>query len=263
MLACLASLRRECELAQIDLLLGELKRRLKDGRQTYASIAEALAISESSVKRMFARKTMTLQRFEQICNLLELEISDIVSTMHDKRQYLTELTPEQEAALVADTKLLLMAFLVVNGWELDEITNDYAIDEAEAERLLIRLSKIRLIELLPFNKFRLRTARNFSWRPDGPVRKFFEEQIQREFLHEGFELERARFRFVAGRLSQAGVTQIQQAIERLGSDFDQLVDRDSALPRKDRPVYAAVFAIRPWEYSAFARLKRKAKKSSA
>ena len=199
---------------------------------------------------MFARKNMSLERFEQICNLLDIEISDVVSTMHDKRSYLTELTPDQEAALVADTRLLLMAYLVINGWRLDEI------DERDAERLLIRLSKIRLIELLPFNRFRLRTSRNFTWRPDGPVRKFFEEQVQREFLHDDFVADLSKLRFVAGRLSRAGVVQIQQAIERLGSEFDQLVERDSALPRASRPIYAAVFAIRPWEYSGFAHLKR-------
>jgi DNA-binding Xre family transcriptional regulator len=245
-------------MAQIDLLVAELKRRLKEGKLTYAGIAKSLKISESSVKRMFARKNMSIQRFEQICNLLDLEISDIVSSMHDKRRYVTQLTPEQEAALVGDPKLLLMAFLVLNGWHLDEIVREYEIDDREAERLLIRLSRIKLIELLPFNRFKLRTARNFTWRPDGPVRRFFEDEVQREFLHDGFAAELSKFRFVAGRLSRAGVTQIQQAIERLGSEFDQLVDRDSALPRSSRPVFGAVFAIRPWEYSAFARLKRPA-----
>lgn len=248
-------------MAQIDLLVSELKRRLKDGKLTYAGIAKALRISESSVKRMFARKNMSLQRFEQICNLLELEISDIVATMHDKRRYLTQLTPDQEEALIADPKLLLVAFLIVHGWRLDEIVREYEIEEAEAERLLIRLSRVKLIELLPFNRFKLRTARNFTWRPNGPVRRFFEEQVQREFLHDDFAQDQSKFRFVAGRLSRAGVEQIQQAIERLGSDFDQLVERDAGLPRSSRPVYGAVFAVRPWEYSAFAKLKRRPRRT--
>jgi DNA-binding Xre family transcriptional regulator len=243
-------------MAQIDLMVTELKRRLKDRKLTYAGIARSLQISESSVKRMFARKNMSLHRFEQICNLLDLEISDVVSTMHDKRSYLTQLTPDQEAALAADTRLLLMAYLVIHGWQLDEIVAEYDIDERDAERLLIRLSKIKLIELLPFNRFKLRTARNFTWRPDGPVRKFFEEQIQREFLHDDFAAELSRFRFVAGRLSRAAIVQLQHAIERIGSEFDQLVERDSGLPRTNRPIYAAVFAIRPWEYSEFEHLKR-------
>jgi len=244
-------------MAQIDLLMAELKRRLKEGRQTYAGIAAALGLSESAVKRMFASRNMSLQRFEQVCNLLDLEISDIVATMHDKRRYLSELTPEQEEALVADPKLLLMAFLVVNGWRLEEIVAEYDIEASEAERLLIRLSRIRLIELLPFNRFKLRIARNFTWRPKGPVRTFFEEEVQREFLHDDFATELAKFRFMAGRLSRAGVEQIQQAMERLASEFDQLVERDAALPRASRPVYGAVLALRPWEYSVFAGLRRK------
>jgi DNA-binding Xre family transcriptional regulator len=250
-------------MAQINLLVNELKRRLKDGKVTYADLAKSLKLSESSVKRMFAKKSMSLQRLEEICNLLRLEISDIVETMHGHRQYLTELTRDQEAALVADPKLLLFAFLLVNGWQIEEITTEYAIDGPEAERLLIRLHRAKIVELLPLNRFKLLTARNFTWRRNGPVQKFFEEEVQREFLAADFTTDIARFRFVAGRLSRAAIAQMQNAIERIGQEFDQLVERDFALPRAERPVCGAVFAIRPWEFSQFARFKRGNDKAAA
>src|SRR5690606_29614801 len=98
-------------MAQINLLIHELKRRMQDQRLTYANLEKALKLSESSVKRMFAKRSMSLQRLEDICNLLRLEISDIVEAMHAQRRYVTELTREQEAALVADPKLLLFAYL--------------------------------------------------------------------------------------------------------------------------------------------------------
>lgn len=244
-------------MAQVNLLIDELKRRLKDQRITYADLAKALKLSESSVKRMFAKKSMSLRRLEEICNLLRLEISDVVEAMHGQRRYVTELTREQEAALVADPKLLLFAYLLIHGWQIEEITKEYEIDEREAERLLIRLHRAKLVELLPLNRFKLLTARNFTWRRNGPVQKFFENEVQREFLAADFTADDARFRFVAGRLSRPALVQMQNAIERIARDFDQLVERDLSLPRAERPVCGAVFAIRPWEFSQFARLKRK------
>jgi hypothetical protein len=158
---------------------------------------------------------------------------------------------------------LLFAFLLVNGWQIEEITTEYAIDGPEAERLLIRLHRAKIVELLPLNRFKLLTARNFTWRRNGPVQKFFEEEVQREFLAADFTTDIARFRFVAGRLSRAAIAQMQNAIERIGQEFDQLVERDFALPRAERPVCGAVFAIRPWEFSQFARFKRGNDKAAA
>src|SRR5690606_37767494 len=188
-------------MAQINLLIDELKRRLKDQRVTYADLAKALKLSESSVKRMFAKKSMSLQRLEDICNLLRLEISDIVEAMHAQRRYVTELTRDQEAALVADPKLLLFAYLLIHGWQIEEVTKEYEIDEHEAERLLIRMHRAKLVELLPLHRFKLLTARNLTWRRNGPVQKFCENEVRREFPAADFTAGDARFRFVAGRLS--------------------------------------------------------------
>ena len=150
-------------MAQVSLLVTELKRYLKSQGITYAALGKQLDLSESSVKRLFARQSFSLQRLEQILNLLGLEIGDLVTLMNERREFLTELTPEQEDALLADPKQLLLTYLLINGWPLAEITSTFAIDEAEAERLLIRLHRARIIELLPFNRVKLLTALWTEW----------------------------------------------------------------------------------------------------
>jgi DNA-binding Xre family transcriptional regulator len=246
-------------MAQLGLLVQELKRYLKAQGVTYAALAPQIGLSESSVKRLFARQTMSLQRFEQICNVVGLEISDLVELMNERREFLTQLTPEQEGALVNDIKLLLMAYLLVNGWPLPTIIETYQIDALEAEKLLIRLNRARIIELLPFNRVKLLTARNFTWRPNGPVQRFFEQEVQREFLSGPFTKTGERFQFVGGLLSRTSLIQMEQSIDRLTREFDELVRRDSALPLAERHSSSAVFAIRPWEFSMFAALRRKTK----
>jgi transcriptional regulator with XRE-family HTH domain len=110
-------------MAQVGLLVVELKRYLKAQGVTYATLGKQLGLSESSVKRLFARQTFSLQRLEQILNLLGLEIADLVSMMNERREFLTELTPEQENALLADPKQLLLTYLLINGWTLPAITS--------------------------------------------------------------------------------------------------------------------------------------------
>ena len=65
-------------MAQIGLLVTELKRYLKAQGITYAALAKQLNLSESSVKRQFARQSFSLARLEQILNLVGLEIADLI-----------------------------------------------------------------------------------------------------------------------------------------------------------------------------------------
>ena len=248
-------------MAQVSLLVTELKRYLKSQGITYAALGKQLRLSESSVKRLFARQSFSLQRLEQILNLLGLEIGDLVTLMNERREFLTELTPKQEDALLADPKQLLLTYLLINGWPLAEITSTFAIDEPEAERLLIRLHRARIIELLPFNRVKLLTARNFTWRKDGPVQKFFTREVQREFLDSSFAGANEHLRFVAGLLTPASLAQLQQSIDRLAREFDELVRRDVSSP--ERRSCSAVFALRPWEFSMFAALRRQQPSPSA
>jgi hypothetical protein len=243
-------------MAQVGLLVVELKRHLKAQGITYASLSKQLGLSESSVKRQFARQSFSLRRLEQILNLVGLEIADLVAMMNERREFLTELTPEQEDALLADPKLLLMMYLLLNGWSLASITSTFTIDDAEAERLLIRLHRARIIELLPFNRVKLLTARNFTWRKDGPVQRFFVREVQREFLDSSFAGPGEQLRFVAGLLSPASLALLTQSIDRLAREFDEAVRRDAALPHAERSSCSAVFALRPWEFSMFKALRR-------
>jgi hypothetical protein len=244
-------------MAQVSLLVTELKRYLKSQGITYAALGKQLELSESSVKRLFARQSFSLQRLEQVLNLVGLEIADLVTMMNERREFLTELTPEQEDALLADPKQLLLTYLLINGWTVPAITSTFAIEDAEVDSLLIRLHRARIIELLPFNRVKLLTARNFTWRKDGPVQRFFRREVQREFLDSSFAGPGEHLRFVGGLLSRASLAQLTQSIDRVAREYDELARRDAALPLAERSSCSAVFALRPWEFSMFTALRRK------
>jgi Cro/C1-type HTH DNA-binding domain len=243
-------------MSQSAQLLGALRAALKAQRKTYADVARALKLSEASIKRCFSRGNFSLRRLEEICTVAGLEISDLVELAAEAKPSFTSLNPEQEEALLGDPRLLLITFLVLSHWQFKDIVETYSVSESEAIRLLSRLDRLGMIDLLPGNRIKLLTARNFSWRKDGPVQQFFEKEVLRDFLASHFSEPRDAMKFVGGLLSWASLERIQQGMERLAREFNELVAADSKLPLEERFSCGGLLAARPWVFSHFLRLER-------
>ena len=105
-------------MSQTNQIISTLKYVLKEHHKTYKDIANDLGISEGSVKRTFADKSFTLDRIDRICNLIGLELSDLLQIMETRSQKLMELTLEQEHEIVSDLLLLQMTVLVLKIFKL-------------------------------------------------------------------------------------------------------------------------------------------------
>lgn len=245
-------------MSQTDQLLIQLKKALKAAGLTYADLARHLDISEASVKRLFHTRNFSLHRLEQACALAGLEISDLVERVGVAVDRISELTPAQERELIENPKLLLMIYLLLNQWSFDDIVATFTIEAGEGFRLLRQLEALKMLEILPFNRIKLRTARNFAWRRDGPVQRFFHEQVQSDFFDSRFTEPEAELHFIGARMSRASLLHMHQSFARVVREFDDLARKDAALPREQLVASAAVLAIRPWEFSEFTRLRRKA-----
>jgi DNA-binding Xre family transcriptional regulator len=112
-------------MAQTSALLDTLKRALKARGKTYVDVADALGLSEASVKRLFSREDFSLERLDKVCQMLEIEISDLVQQMNDEQNQLQQLTAEQEQQLVDDKTLLAVAICSLNRWTMAEIVAFY------------------------------------------------------------------------------------------------------------------------------------------
>lgn len=243
-------------MAQTAQLIEALKQALKAAKLTYADVASGLGVSEATVKRMFSKGDFTLHRLEQVCGVLQLEVSDLAELATEASELFSSLTPAQEEALLADPRLMLLAFLVLSHWQFADIVQTFNVSEHEAIQLLAKLDRLGMIDLLPGNRIKLLTARNFNWRKDGPVQQFFEKEVLRDFLHTHFHGEREDLKFVAGLLSANSLQRIQQSVMNLVREFDELVEADRAIPFEDRHSCAALLCSRPWEFSRFASLRR-------
>jgi len=249
-------------MSQASVLVDVLKSALRRRSLTYANIGRGLGLSESSVKRMLAQKKLSLDRLEQICGLMDLEIADLIELAHQAENRITELTEEQERELVSDPKVLLVAVLVFNYWTATEILETYRLTEAELVKTLTRLDKMRIVDLMPGNRIKVRLARNFRWRKAGPIQRYFEERVQQEFFQSPFLGTDELRVFVNGRLSRRSIALLQGHMRKIADEFDSLVAEDRHVSYETQTGTSLVMAIRPWEPNLFAALRRDKVKTS-
>lgn len=244
-------------MAQINSLLTALKKSLKAHGLTYASIAPALELTEASVKRLFSEQNISLQRLEQICQLMDMEISDLVQQMNEQQPRLQQLSVEQEQEITRDLVLLLVTVCVLNRWTMENITSFYKLSDAECIQKLAQLDKLKIIELLPKNKIKLLVATNFSWRENGPIQQFFQEKIAQEFFKSKFKNEEECLLVLNGSLSPQSNGEFQRKLRKLAREFDDINNDDAALPLEKRNGVTVVMAVRNWRYGLFEPLLRK------
>ena len=237
-------------------LVAALKKELKTAQMTYADLAQALGMAESSVKRMLARGDMPLSRIDAICRALALDFADLARHVADNQPLLRELTPEQERAVVADKKLLLMAICVLSQWTLEQVTTAYRLTEAEGIQYLAQLDRIGIIELRPFNRYRLKLAKTFRWRPHGAVMNYFREHALLDYFAGGFDGPGEGVLLVHGAISRSLAPAFMERMQRVAHDFAQQHLADQKLPESEREGYTLLLALRSWEFEAFAGMRR-------
>lgn len=246
-------------MAQTAELVKTLKMALKRHQLTYAEVARRLDMSEANVKRLFVTQRFTLERMEQICQLMQLELTDLVTLYQESRQRITQLTLEQEQELVADDKLLLVAVSVRNHLTFKDIIRNYRITETECIRCLAKLDKLMIIDLLPGNRIKLRIDEDFHWIQNGPIEDFFEKKIERQFLKSTFTGELEQRRFLFGLLGDSSTRQMLNKLQALAKEFAELHRQDAQLPWEKRHSIGFMMALRPWELEVFKPLLRQAR----
>ena len=238
-----------------DLVLA-LKKELKSAHMTYADLAAALGMAESSVKRMLAKGDMPLSRIDAICRALKLDFADLARRVADAQPLLAQLTQEQEKAVVADKKLLLVAICVLSQWTLEQITTSYRLTEAQCVGYLVKLDRIGIIELRPLNRYRLKLAKTFRWRPHGAVMNYFRENALLDYFAGGFNGDSEGLLLVHGSISRSLAPSFMERMQRVAQDFAQQHLADQKVNDKDREGYTLLLAMRSWEFEAFASLRR-------
>ncbi|HKX40497.1 MAG TPA: helix-turn-helix transcriptional regulator [Burkholderiaceae bacterium] len=237
-------------------LVTALKAELKAAGLTYADLAVQLGMAESSIKRVFAKADMPLSRVDEVLRVLKMDFAELARKVADAQPLRRELTLEQEAAVVADRKLLLLAICCVSQWTFEQMVATYAIAEAECVKYLLRLDRLGIIELRPLNRYRLKIAKGFRWHPNGPVMKYFREHVVDDYFNCGFDGDGETLLLVHGQISPGQAAAFVERLQRVGQDFAQQHLADQKLSADRKKQYTLVVGMRTWLFAAFRDLKR-------
>lgn len=243
-------------MTETNQIIAAVRKQLKSQGMTYRDVAHALKLSEPSVKRLFASGRFTLDRLVQVSNLLGYTLAELSREALAGQPRLGKLTEQQEREVVSDPKLLLIAVCTLNHWTMDEILEIYNVDKAECIKYLLRLDKLRIIELLPGNRIRINVSRDFDWLPSGPIKQYFLNRGLGDFLKSSFSNENETMAFVNGMFTDQALAQITEEVQRLRRKIAELHEESLAAPLSKRSGVGLLLAMRHWEPEDFARLRR-------
>ena len=233
-------------------IIDVLKRQLKGRGITYRDLAKQVGLSEASIKRVFAEETFTLQRLEKICAAIGITVSELIKTASrdtdSRSQYLSL---EQEELLASNPRLLTCFYLVLNGHDSNEILERLSLNERELRSLYVKLDAVRLIEVQPRLKARLRVGPVVVWRIDGPVHRAYEKQVKAEFLQSEFQAAHEALQFRSAELSTASAQILLRKLNHLAQEFADYAALDVGLPPREKHSVALLLAFRPWVFSMF------------
>jgi DNA-binding Xre family transcriptional regulator len=243
-------------LSQLSEVCETLKLTLKQQNITYKTLAQRLTMSEANVKRMFSLKQFSLTRLEEICAVAGIGLSDLFLLVENQKKKLIQLTAEQEQELIDNTKLFLVAACVRDGWSFDEIIYHYQIDQFECIQLMAKLDRLKIIQLLPNNQYKMLISQNFHWLPNGPLEKYMEKNGIEKFMASSFTDDNSFRFYIRGTYSQTSINIIERKLNQLKKEVALLNQEDALLPLENRQHVGLLLAMRPWEMPQFKALRR-------
>jgi len=113
------------------------------------------------------------------------------------------------------------------------------------------VSRLCVIELLAGNKYRVRTARNFRWRRDGPMERLFRTKLLPDFFSREFAGDNESLLLLSGMCTPGSVAILQRKLDELAGEFDALMAQDAPLPAAQRVGVSLVLGKRPWKLKLF------------
>lgn len=222
-----------------------LRAHLKAHHVTFKDVGQALGVSEQTVKRMFVSQDCSLERLECMCEMVQLDLRDLMRSSPRPRKLVQHLTEQQETQIASDKRLLMVAVCALSLWSLKDMQVHLRLSALECEDLLRQLDKMGFLDLLPGSRYKLRLARDFSWIVDGPIMRMVRSMAGHYFDHV-FDGEGEVLRIINVRLSVDSAHRLKARLEQVAQEYADQVPIDAKLPLKERPPLSLCIAARRW-----------------
>lgn len=231
--------------SQVPGLLDVLKTLLRGHGYRYGDIAKVLGVGERTVKRYLRGENLTLAILERMCALAGIQLSELTElAQKEVERKPNTLSLAQEAALSKNPFAGFVFRLLRYGWTSQEVQEEFALDEASLVTCLLFLDHLELIDLLPNNRTRLRTARVIEWLPGGPFRRAFDSTAKHSFAEMDYLEPDAVWALKTVKLSPASTEELKQLIAEFSAAVMHLGERDRRLPRDAAKWFSVLSAVR-------------------
>lgn len=123
-----------------------IKTVMKKKKFGYSDLAKQLNVSLPTVKRIMSKDEMQVGRLLEICDWLEVKLSDLEKLATIGNQRRTQFTEKQEKFLSENSNYMSFLFHMYAGETPSEIQKKYNISKKSLELYLIRLERQELIK---------------------------------------------------------------------------------------------------------------------
>jgi transcriptional regulator with XRE-family HTH domain len=243
---------------QVEKFLNHLKKALKARSITYRQVAQALELSESSVKRLFSSGELSLERIELICREFDLSFIELCRLVGEEQdESIWRLSLEQEAVIAKDMRLLQVYSLLHHGKNVSYIQERFDITAPELLKLLLTLDNLKLIELHEKNRVKIVNPGPYRLNREGAVGERIFEQTKKSFLNTSFKGSDEHVRF-------SSLPKVPHLVAKLRAQIDQVI-QDYANELKYIEIdegleeLGVLMAFRPWQIEDFGGLAPKKK----
>lgn len=150
-------------------IVDALKIAMKSRGITYKHVAEKLAVSEKTIKRLFKDKDCHLSRLNEICDVIGLSIYDLLDFARRHTEPRVKLEEYQELFLKNNRLHFYFLFFLTVGYTPAQIQKEYGLSDLSLFKYLRDLDRKQFIELGENNRYRLLIEGKLLMRLHGPL----------------------------------------------------------------------------------------------
>lgn len=138
------------------------RQKMKTNGVTYQDLALALKMSVPGTKKIFQKPSIGLDRFTQICDILELNASELIKESSNNGVKLKQFSSDADAYLLKEPRAFRLYWLLaVEKLNVPEASSVLGLPKAQAYKLLRQLDRFGLIQWLEDDRIVLPEGRPF------------------------------------------------------------------------------------------------------
>ncbi len=232
--------------SEIDGLLKTLKNIFKSRGLLYQHVADAIGVSETTVKRYLTGHGLTVDILERLCRVAELRISDLVAVVRETEAELPPLSHADEERLAAEPFLTCLFYLMAKGHTPQSLQADFKLNDAEMNRYLTKLDRWGLIQLYPFNRVRMKVSPLNQVERGGPLARSARVDSLEPMVRT-FDLREDVWSFSFDKLSSGSHEKARQLLRDFTDAMAKIAEQDRTLSRESAEYYGVFVLMKPIE----------------